>query len=35
MDDLRQDLTEVVKLLVDEPEEVHIDEIEEDDCVRL
>ena len=35
MDDLRQDLTAVVKLLVDEPEEVHVDELEEDDCVRL
>ncbi len=35
MDDLRQDLTEVVKLLVDEPDEVHVDELEEDDCVRL
>ena len=30
-DDLLEDLRDVVKLLVDEPEAVHLEEIEEDD----
>ena len=32
-DDLLEDLRDVVKLLVDEPEAVHLEEIEEDDCI--
>ena len=35
MEDLREDLSEVVKQLVDEPEAVHIEELEEDDCIRF
>ncbi len=35
MSDLIDDLSDVVKLLVDEPEAVHIEELEEQDSVRL
>ena len=35
MTEPRQDLTEVVKLLVSEPEAVQVDEFEEDDAIQF
>ncbi len=35
MSELREELTDVVKMLVDEPEAVQIEELEEEDCVRF